>query len=161
MNIDRRQMIMIGVLIVVFLYLLYDYGIIFSSETTEIAQEIQELTEGQDVVDDISVYAAMMVLPEVNWPDGWNGDPFFYTKMEIIVEEGGLLGNIFGVTKEGTAIGFDLNGISWLGNSGYALINESILSEGDVIGGYSVEKVAVNYVVLKQGLKTIRLTLDE
>ena len=78
-----------------------------------------------------------------------------------VAGENGLLGNIFGTTKNGGRIGFDLDGISWLGNSGYALINESILSEGDVIGGYTVEKIAINYVILRQGGKTIRLTINE
>ena len=161
MNLDRRQMIMIGVLVFLILYMLYDYGIIFPKETTEIAQEMEELTERRNEVDDIAVYAALVVLPEINYPGDWESDPFFYTKKEAIADESGLLGNIFGVTKEGRRVSFDLNGISWLGNSGYALINESILSEGDVIGGYTVEKIAIDYVILRQGLNTIRLTINE
>ncbi len=160
MKLDRRQMIMLGVLVVMLLYLLYDYGVIFPKETTELAQEIEDLTERKDEVDDIAEYAALMVMPEIKWDKNWGADPFFYTKQKKESGEGGLLG-IFGSTNDGARVNFDLNGISWLGNSGYALINESILSEGDVIGGYTIEKIAINHVILKQGLKTVRLTLNE
>jgi len=56
---------------------------------------------------------------------------------------------------------FDLNGISWLGNNGYALVNESILSVGDSYGGYIVTEITQNSVTFRSGEKELIIESNE
>ncbi|MFQ6605059.1 MAG: hypothetical protein ACE5D8_05820 [Fidelibacterota bacterium] len=158
---NRNQTIMSVILVILIIYWIIDSGILFPNEDKILSQEIAKLTEQTDVVDDARIYAALTVIPEIEMDAKWEGDPFFYSTPTEDTEGGNILGRVLGVTGAGDRITFDLNGISWLGNSGYALINERIVSEGDVINGYTVAEIAMNYVTLTQGLKTVRLTLDE
>ncbi len=158
---NRNQTVMSIILVILIIYWIFDAGILFPSKDKILSQEINKLTEQTNAVDDARIYAALTVIPEIKMDAKWEGDPFFYSAASEDGDGGNLLGKVLGVTGAGNRITFDLNGISWLGNSGYALINEKIVSEGDVISGYTVQEIAMNYVTLTQGLKTVRLTLDE
>lgn len=53
---------------------------------------------------------------------------------------------------------FVLNGLFFSGNDGYALVNNQIVREGDVVDGAEVERIIDNAVELKCQGKEIKLT---
>ena len=55
---------------------------------------------------------------------------------------------------------FILNGIFFSDNDGYALVNNQIIREGDLVDGAKVEKITVNSVVLSNEGKIITLSTN-
>lgn len=55
---------------------------------------------------------------------------------------------------------FQLNGVFYSGQEGYALINNRIVEEGDTIAGAVVEKIGLDEVVLKADGAEIKLSAD-
>ncbi len=163
MNITRRQIFLIGLLVIMLIYYFIDSGIFSSKESPIPVNSEVGATEETENVDNIDIYTRLAAVPEISWSGDWVNDPFFYatTGTSKNARDKGLINKIFGTAEDAISMNFELTGISWLGNSGFALINESVVKEGDVIGGYTVDRIAFNYVILKQGMKTIRLSLNE
>jgi len=162
-QLTRRQIILIGALVIMLIYYFVDSGIFSSKEVLKAVKPNVSETEATKEVDNIDVYTRLSSVAEISWSGDWTNDPFFYatTSTSKNAQDKGLINKIFGSAEEALSSNFSLTGISWLGNSGFALINESVVKEGDVIGGYTVDRIAFNYVILKQGMKTIRLSLNE
>jgi type II secretory pathway component PulC len=77
-------------------------------------------------------------------PETWETDPF--VRDWVMVNE---LAN------------FSLKAITLGGERAYALINDQILEEGDVINGKKVVKIESEMVTLEQGGRTFTLLLGE
>lgn len=60
--------------------------------------------------------------------------------------------------KPETAPDFILNGVFFSDNEGYALINNQIVRQGDIIGNAAVSKISEDAVELKAGTSTIKLS---
>ncbi len=162
-KLDKRQIVLLAILGVVLAYYFIDRGF-FSTEA--IVEGVQKLTEvpakapaeetvpqSQDVI--------QLAAVEIDWDEEWKEDPFYYAPPGSLQENSkGLLNQLFGSDNPAAASGFEISGISWHGNTGYAIINGEPVTEGQTIGGYTVEKIAFNYAILTQGKQTIRLTLN-
>lgn len=165
-KLNKRQIILIGVLLVVATYYVIDSGMLTSARPAQSSSEapkpvnVAEAEKGD--VDDVKKYTRVASLLEFKWEDSWEKDPFFYVSADLL--EGGkeerLINRVFGPSDAERASEFRLTGISWVGNSGFALINENVVKEGDTIGGFRVEHVAFTHVILRQGSETIRLTIS-
>jgi hypothetical protein len=84
------------------------------------------------------------LVPRVLPPETWGTDPF--VRDWVMVNE---LAN------------FSLKAITLGGDRAYALINDQILEEGDVINGKKVVKIESEMVTLEQGGRTFTLLLGE
>jgi hypothetical protein len=60
--------------------------------------------------------------------------------------------------RQGPKLQFVLNGIFFSDNEGYALINNQITKEGDVVAGASVKKIGMSEVELEYKGSTIKLS---
>lgn len=164
---NRRQIILIVILLVVAVYYIIDSGLFSSAAPARLpsdaAQAETPTGAGKGRVEDIRKYTRVASILELQWPDSWNRDPFFYASSNTLpdAESGGFVDRIFGSSSPERTSQFKLTGISWVGNSGFALINENVVKEGDTIGGFRVEQVAFSYVILRQGsAESIRLTIS-
>lgn len=164
---NPRQLILSGVLVVLLIYYVIDSGMLSNGSVVKPSKNLTKVITGDENVselDDIHRIINLASVVEINWEKDWEDDPFFYVSPESLESKskGGLLDDIFGTVSEAANISsLTLTGISWHGNSGYAIINGQIVQLDDVIGGYRVEKIAINHVILKQGSQTVRLTLDD
>ncbi|MCK4326373.1 hypothetical protein KAW55_06420 [bacterium] len=80
----------------------------------------------------------------------WGRDPFV------------LSGGTAQAGKRGVSLGgFSLNGVSWKGKVGVAIVNDFIVKEGDVFEGYKVIKILKKGIVLEKGGKRYTLGLEE
>ena len=61
----------------------------------------------------------------------------------------------------GADIVLTLRGVSWSGDTGFAIINRDIVGEGESIHGYEVVKINKNSVLLKRNEEEILLQLKE
>lgn len=150
---------LIGVLILVTGYYLVDTLLLNPSDGDNTTVKNTTVSAGKNgSVTPVSEIAALV---PIKWNGTWKNDPFFYVPKDTAVAGGGVIDELFGRSGSLQTTKFDLTGISWLGNSGYAIINGSIVKQGETVRGFKVEQVAIDYVVLKQGTNTIRLSLNE
>lgn len=163
-KLKKRQAFLVSVFLILVIYYISDSGLFANLGSVDV---LRENTTGRSKTEsggenNIQKYVQAAATKELNWDGAWDNDPFFYVSHDTLEgsEKLGLINQLFGRSDALPVSGFSLTGISWLGNSGFALINESVVKEGDVIGGFSVDRVAFNYVLLKQGSQTIRLPLD-
>ena len=76
----------------------------------------------------------------------WGIDPFYHARG----------------TQDVAGSSLQLKGVSLGRNkTGYAFINDEIVTEGDVIYGYKIVAVEMNKVLLKRGLESFYLVLPE
>ncbi len=164
---NKRQFILLGILIVLVIFYFIDSSSSTSKKIQTPASSLAKAMAGNESVselDDIHSIIESASIVELSWDKDWEKDPFFYVSPESlnVKSKNGLIDNIFGqVSEVAKSTSLSLTGISWHGNSGFAIINGQIVKLDDVISGYKVDKIALNHVVLKQGLKTVRLTLDD
>ena len=163
-DITQRQKFMIGVLIVMFIYMLYDYGV-FSFGGDE--QMAEKTTQMVPIVDDpnrksidlgrIATIKNSIRVFKLDYLGTWDlQDPFYYPSLDTVKTA------VPGVEpEEEPKVVFNLSGISWDGNYGFALIGNDIIQENDIINGYLVEKIAADYVLLSNGEETLKLTLKD
>lgn len=164
-KLNRRQKLLIGVIGILIIYAVIDRGLLTTGKENtrgKNAGNQDEISSVSSTENDVFL-AYLNPITELNWSGSWNSDPFFYVSIDTIEgsSKEGIIGEIFGRSGGDKARGFSLTGISWHGNAGYALINESIVKEGDAVGGFMVDKIASNYVILKQGAQAIRLSINE
>jgi len=168
-KIDKRQVILFGVLVVVIIIAFFtraDKGDNkkVDSKVTSIITPTENISE-DEVFDEMRYYLDETET-ELAYFGSWGKDPFYYVKKgEGKKEGGGLMKKIMG-SGDGSGGGpdvpkFSLGGISWHGNSGTALINGEPLSRGKSIKGYTVTKITETYVLLKKGNQSIRLTIND
>ena len=162
---NNRQNILFVVLAILTIFYIIDSGMFSNGNAKTPVKNIAKSLSGDENVtdlDDIHRIIELASVTEVNWNNGWNNDPFFYVSLDNLNSKDGFMDGFFGTATEGTNIeGLILTGISWRGNSGFAIINGQIAKVDDVIKGHRVEKITINHVVLKRGSKTIRLSLDD
>ena len=165
---NKRPIILFIVLVFIMVYYIIDSGM-FSNDSTKnpvmnLTRSISGSGNAADLgEDDIQRIIELASVIDVSWENDWDKDPFFYISPESLKTKssGSFINEIFGKVAEATStVGLNLTGISWHGNSGFAIINGQPAQEDDVISGYRVEKITIDHVILKQGSKTIRLTLD-
>ena len=166
---NKRPIILFIVLVFIMVYYIIDSGM-FSNDSTKnpvmnLTRSISGSGNAADLgEDDIHRIIELASVTDVRWENDWGNDPFFYISPESLntKSRGSFINEIFGtVAKATSAVGLNLTGISWSGNSGFAIINGQPAQVDDVISGHRVEEITKNYVILKQGSKTIRLTLDD
>lgn len=164
MVMNMRTKIMLGVLVALLLYFLYDSGMFSSkggsSRPQKLAIDNVAAKSGGGATEDVALEIALV--GGIEWDGKWKDDPFYYIAPETLKAgpKKGLVDKLLGSAEMGKATNMDLTGISWHGNSGYAIINGNIAKVGDKISGYTVEKIALTYVVLGKGRQTIRLSLE-
>ncbi|MFQ6612727.1 MAG: hypothetical protein ACE5D2_06455 [Fidelibacterota bacterium] len=162
-KLEKRQIVLLGVLVVVLAYYLIDRGVFSTEAIVEGVQKLAAVPEKnpvEDIIEEDQDYTQLAAV-EIVWDGEWKEDPFYYAPPDSLQEDSkGLLNQLFGSDNPASASGFEISGISWHGNTGYAIINGEPITEGQSIGGYTVEKIAFNYAILVQGKKTIRLTLN-
>lgn len=162
-NLNKRTLILLGILLAVVIYYVLDAGVFSGNPGVKRAPANQKQAGGseQEELDPVQKYTRVAALVELDWGRDWEADPFYYVSRDTLAGAGGLMGQLFGVGTAERSAGFKLTGISWHGTSGYAIINGSIVKEGNTIGGYQICKVAFDYVVLRQGTERIRLSISE
>ena len=80
----------------------------------------------------------------------WGRDPFV------------LSGGTTQVGKRGISLGgLSLNGVSWRGEVGVAIVNDFIVKEGDVFEGYKAIKILKKGIILEKDGKRHTLGLEE
>lgn len=161
-KLEKRELYLIGIFIIILIYFIYDYELFKrpGSSTRKITDTNPVVVNSNNIMN-YKKYTQVTMYSSINWLGEWQNDPFFYASKEETQKDGGILDEIIGLNKKSDIDNFSLEAISWRGNSGYAIINNSILKEGDTIGGHVIEKIAEKYIILKQGTKTIRLTINE
>jgi len=161
-NLEKREKILFGVFGFVLLIFLFDKGYLgdWSSPGSDnvTVKQNSEAEENQNVLFKYTQVVTASIIPA---SQNWGKDPFFYVSEDEVVIENEYVDKLFGEKQEKNARGFDLEGISWIGKSGIAIINGNFLKEGDKIKGYVVHKIEIKYVTLKQGTKSVRLTINE
>ena len=101
-------------------------------------------------------------IASITWDRGWDSDPFFYAEAETTdVAGAGVLGALFGTMDGNDRPSLKLDGISWNGNVGMALINGDILAEGDRVAGYQITKIAFDHVILRRGTSIVKVGMDD
>ncbi|MBU0711299.1 hypothetical protein KJ762_10485 [bacterium] len=161
-QINKRQYILLAIFLILVIYLLFDRGV-FSGDKSGSEKQVSVYDPSVEMsgLHDFKKYTNVAVIAELEWNGKWKIDPFFYAPPESSKTKGGLIDHLFGAVDELKSARLKLTGISWHGNSGYALINGSIVREDDKIGGYKVKKIAHNYVILIQGENIKRLEISE
>lgn len=165
-DVTRSQKIMLVVLGLAFLYLLYDYDVFsFGGGAAASSSNTPSVIK---VSDDVNLKSIdLLRLAKINnaievYKLAYNGtweltDPFYYPEKDTFVNQLPTIDD----EPPPPQITFDLTGISWDGNYGFALIGEDIIQENDIINGYLVEKIASDYVLLTDENGTIKLTLKD
>lgn len=159
---NNRQTILFVVVAILVVYYIIDSGMFSNGNgITPVKNLARSLSGNENIPDlnDINRIIELASVTEVNWDNGWDKDPFFYVSPETLQSNDGFIEGILG--NKGTNVeGLTLTGISWHGNSGYAIINGQIAKVDDVVKGHTVKKITINEVILKQGPKTIKLSLN-
>ena len=166
---DKRQAALLGILIIVLIYYFFDNGLFSGGGIKSPIKIFPTKTSGDENLadlDDIHQIIDLAAVMEVHWEGDWEGDPFFYISPESLSNgsKGGLINDLFGTVNKAaniSNISLSLTGISRSGNSAFAIINGQPVKIDDTIGGYRIEKIAADHVILKQGSKTLRLTLND
>ncbi len=161
----NRQTILAVLLVIIVFYYIIDSGMFSDGNVKTPVKNIAKSLSGNEMPADLSDINRIIELAsviEINWENDWDKDPFFYVSQDTMQSGDGFLDGFFGNVGEGANIeSLTLTGISWRGSSGFAIINGQIAKVDDVVSGYTVEKITLNQVILKQGAKTIRLSLDD
>lgn len=161
-KIKKRQFILLAIFLILVIYLMYDRDVFSRNKSAREKQvDIDNPTENHDGLTDFKKYANVHAIKELEWNGKWERDPFFYPAIDSTEAGEGLVDLIFGAVDEVKPDRLKLTGISWHGNSGYALIDGSIVREGNKIGGHEVKKITHNYVILTQGTQIKRLEINE
>ncbi len=162
---------MIAILAVVAIYFVIDSGFFSSGDA---AADIEELADAAMSKNDLDLeylltYHDAKPLNMFGLNYSWEKDPFYY------VPKGGEAGIEEKDIWEKDSDRYPaliLTGISQNGNTGYAMISTrvsrgddttyvaSIVKEGEMVGGFKVDKIAFDYVILRQGTTTGRLKLN-
>lgn len=166
---NKRSIILFIILVFILVFYMIDSGMFSSDRVKNPDMNLTKSISGNENLTnfddgDINRIIELASVIDVSWENDWDKDPFFYISPESLnaKSKGSFINEIFGTVAEATSVvGLYLTGISWHGNSGFAIINGQPAQEDDVISGYRVEKITINHVILKQGSKTIRLTLDD
>jgi len=156
---------MLGVLVALLVYFLYDSGMFSSKGGVPRPRKLNVddvLTTSNGANMTKEAVLDMALVGGIEWEGKWKDDPFYYIAPETLKTgpKKGLVDKLLGSADIGEATNMNLTGISWHGNSGYAIINGNIAKVGDKISGYTVEKIALTYVVLGKGRQTIRISLE-
>ncbi len=159
MKLNPRLIVLLVVFGGLLVYLLYDRGIIGGGDAE---LNVFDLVSGETPTQNFADASTIRKSPpirEINWMKTWDADPFFYAEAET-TEAGGtsLISSILGQNE---SIRFNLTGITWRGNEGAALINGSVLKEGDKISGYQVTRIAYDHVILRRGTNIVRIPLND
>ncbi len=161
----KRQTFLLIATILVVGYYLYDRNIFTQKGIVEQVGKLTKITGNSENVekDNLRQYTHTATLVKLDWKGKWDKDPFYYVSENLINEssDGSIMDKLFGKSNSSLLKRMELTGISWQGNSGFAIINNSIVKEGDVVGGYQIEKIAFNYVVMIKGTQSIRLSINE
>ncbi len=156
-SLAKREKILSGLLFVVAVYYFIDRQL-FGPESTALKNKSAMANLNQSEPEkDFRKYTRVPAVELIVWDGEWNSDPFIYPTGQSGTEEPGLLSQVFGQGESGKRLSLD--GISWMGDAGYTIINGNILTIGDRVGGHTIEKIAADYVVLSQGTNSIRLTI--
>ena len=165
-DVTNSQKIMLIVLGLAFLYLLYDYDVFsfgggdatLSNNTPSIVKVSDDLNlKSIDLLRIAKINNAIKVF-KLNYNGTWElTDPFYYPDLDTF-KTTNLPDSEEIIEPE---ITFDLTGISWDGDYGFALIGQDIIQENDIINGYLVEKIASDYVLLTNEKGTIKLSLKD
>jgi len=159
---NKRQKVLLMIFAVALLYLAFDRGWFnLGTTTTETNNEIAgDLIEEKAQTMGLQQLANIPMLDVLSWEKDWEKDPFYYVDEAHIQRDESVINKFFG-GDEGQIKNLQLTGISQQGSSAFAIINGDIVTVGDVIAGMRVEKITFNYVILAQGTKTVRLSLNE
>lgn len=161
----KRQIILLSVAIFLMMYFLYDRNILSPKDIVEQVGKLTNLTSSvQEMkIDDLRNYTQTKTLTKLDWTGSWNSDPFYYVSENSlsVSPESGIMDKLFGKSNSSFRSRLELTGISWQGNSGFAIVSNSVVKEGDLVGGYLVEKIAFNHVVMVKGSQSMRLSLNE
>lgn len=162
---NKRQKILFIALAILVVVYLADQGIFSSSdpgkggsdgrrEGSISAENLQRTVEA-----DRAGYQSTDRLKEFTYDGDWETDPFYYlSPEELEAQNNGLVSALFG--SEGDAGSLTLTAISLRGTRGMAIINDEIVTEGDRIGGFVVDQIESNFVILKKGNQPLRINLE-
>ena len=159
----KRQIAMVAGILILLVYWLSDSGLHLLIDVVKKGDSAFKNTDDTEISvhEDIRKYTDVAALQKLDWTGSWNEDPFFYVSADMLQRPSGLIGELFGLKDKLKTAGLELRGISWHGNSGMALINGTVLREGEVVAGHTVERIGMKYVTLTQGRQSIRLNLNE
>jgi hypothetical protein len=171
---NKRLIILLGILAVVVGIYLWSSGVLapfFSfgsgTETDQAGGQQQgaavpgltSIPESSAAADDgtIDLVQLRQVVKEFRFDGTWVRDPFYY-----YLEEGLLGLSNLRLTGVSLRDGADFTLINFvMYNDVDTLENASILKKGDLIGSFTVETIAFDHVILRQGARIMRLTLYE
>jgi hypothetical protein len=165
---NRRLIILLVILAVVLTYYLWSIGL-FSRDTveTDLTVEIEPSTaphfEPPTDLRPKKIEDYSGTIKEFRFDGSWVRDPFYYYDSDSLRAARGE----YGLSN------MRLTGISLRKGSDYSLVNTmmftetdtivavNILKEGDKLGDFRIEKIAFDYIILRQGNQKMRLTLYE
>jgi len=159
---NKRQIVLLIIFALALLYLAYDRGWLNPGAKANMTnnENAGDLIEESAQTMGLQQLVNIPLLDVFNWEKDWEKDPFYYVDEAHIQRDESVINKFFG-GDEGQIKNLQLTGISQQGSSAFAIINGDIVTVGDVIAGMRVEKITFNYVILAQGTKTVRLSLNE
>ncbi|MEE9189895.1 MAG: hypothetical protein V3U16_03900 [Candidatus Neomarinimicrobiota bacterium] len=172
---NKRLYVLLGILAVVVVVYLWSTGVIPSffgsgEEADQVGRQLgvtapglTSIPESSALAGDTTIDLAQLrqVVKEFRFDGTWVRDPFYYFNSDSL--EKALLGlSSLRLTGVSLRAGMDFTLINFIMyNDVDTLETASILKEGDLIGSFTVETIAFDHVILRQGARRMRLTLYE
>ncbi|HCW75088.1 MAG TPA: hypothetical protein DHU63_00960 [Candidatus Marinimicrobia bacterium] len=155
---EKRQKIILLVLGLVVVLFVIDQGWLTGGKTGAITGAPKNGTADiqANIKADQASYQLKGKIKPLTYNGTWEEDPFYYLTSDELMDQG-LLGDMF---KSGDA-DLKITAISIRGTEGMAIINNEVVTAGDPIGGFIVDQIGRNYVILRKGTKTVRVDLEE
>lgn len=161
-SLGKREKILMAALVPVIIYFLFDQGYFSGwggiAAAVKTASPVEQIQNPQDELKKFTRVVKGTLIPSFL---SWKNDPFFYLNDDRGDIEDIATGKTFGDKAQINPKGFDLEGISWVGKSGMAIIDGNMLKEGDQFRGYTVKNISVKQVTLTKGRETVRLTIND
>jgi len=138
-NLTKGQKRLLVVLLIVLIFAIYDF---VKNKDVYLNFYRKKVTKSEKKVGDTNrAGKTSQMIKRLNYDKDWKSDPFFVkVKLKPIKQ----------VPKR-KKVSFSLKAISYSETKAVALINDKIVSVGDYISGYRVEKIEPHRVVLKRG----------
>lgn len=155
---EKRQKIILIVLALVVVLFVIDQGWLTGGKTGAITGVMPSGTADiqANIKADRASYQLKGKIKPLSYNGTWEDDPFYYLTTDELMDHG-MLGNMF----KGGDVDIKITAISIRGTEGIAIVNNEVVTVGDPIGGFIVDQIGRNYVILRKGTKTMRVDLAE
>ena len=173
---NKRQIVLAVFLCIIVVWYIADSGLFSGKDVSETVAELTENISGQGDRDleYVKKYSQTAPIRELLLTTEWVKDPFYYVSEDEDPDQNALsMAEMVGEGENSRYPPMILTGISQNGNTGFAMVRSRVVhgedtsyvsnfvKEGEAIGGFKVSHIAFDYVVLKQGTRSLRLRLRQ